>query len=133
MKADCTLTSLKRSLSHLYKLILQATCPTQTGTWCHRVRGQPELENLNKNQIRLQPSAKSWSHQSNITTYKQHRRCLMGDQFLLCTLHLKHTRYDVVNPMYSNNAREPTTALEMRKRGVHSGVFQCLQLGGYMG
>ena len=57
----------------------------------------------------------------------------MRDQLLLCTLHLKHTRYDIVNPMYNNNARDPTRTIEMRNRGIHSGVFHCLQFGGHVG
>lgn len=32
MKADCTLTSLKRSLNHLSQLILEATWSTKTGS-----------------------------------------------------------------------------------------------------
>lgn len=127
MKADCTLMSLKRGFIHLYQQILQATCSIQTGTWCYRVRGQSELENLYKNQICLQPMVRSCSHQSNITTYKQHRRCLMGDQFLLCTLYPKHTHYTTINTMYHSNARDPTTTTGMQNRGMLSGLFQCLQ------
>lgn len=52
----------------------------------------------------------------------------MGDQFLLCTLHLKLTRYAIVNPMYNNSARDLTTANEMRTEGCIQEYFSVCNL-----
>lgn len=57
----------------------------------------------------------------------------MGDQFLLCTLHLEHTRYTVINTMYHSNAGDPTTTTGMRNKVMLSGVFQCLQFRDHVG
>lgn len=55
----------------------------------------------------------------------------MGDPFLLCSLHMKYACYDIANPVY--NARDPTTAVEPRSGGMHSGVLQDPPFGGLMG